>query len=292
MPPVRANGLDLWVEDTHPGDATRPPVVLVMGLGAQLLFWPETLVDRLVGDGFRVVRFDNRDVGKSTWLDHLGLPDIGRAFRGRLIGRSVPAPYALDDLADDTLALLAALDLRRVHLVGASMGGMVAQLTALKDASRLASLTSVMSHTGELAHLAIHPAVAGALLAPAPRTPAAGVEALIDTFRAIGSQPFDPVVFRPLAEQVVARGFHPAGTRRQLAAVLAAAPRTARLAALRLPTTVIHGTADRLVPIRGGRATAAAIPGSRLVELPGLAHDLPRVAGAAIADEIGRLQRG
>ncbi len=288
MPAVRANAIDLWVEDTHPGDRSRPPVLLIMGLGAQLVFWPEALVERLVADGFRVVRFDNRDVGKSAWLDGLGRPDIAKAVRWRLLGRPLPPPYTLDDLAADAVALLQVLDLPPTHVVGASMGGMIAQLVALQAPARVASLTSVMSHTGELSHLAIHPAVARALLAPPPRTPEAGVQALVDTFRAIGTQPFREAEFRPLAEQVIARGFHPDGTRRQLAAVLAASPRTAALGGLRLPATVIHGTADRLVPLRGGRATAAAIPGARMVEVPGIAHDLPRVAWPAIADELRR----
>jgi pimeloyl-ACP methyl ester carboxylesterase len=290
MPAVRVRAdqggspspLDLWVEEQGTGHA----VLLVMGLGAQLVFWPEELVADLAERGFRAIRFDNRDVGLSSKLDHLGVPDLRRAIRQRVLGGSPSSPYTLDDMADDAARLLDALGVDRAHVVGASMGGMIAQLLAIRHPDRVKTLASIMSHTGEYSHLLVAPRVIRVLLQSPPRTAEQALANQLATFRVVGTQPFDEALARENIGRSVDRGFHPPGTARQLAAVLAAPARTSALRALRVPSLVIHGSADVLVPPRGGRATAAAIPGARYVEYAGMGHDLPRTAWMRLARDL------
>ncbi len=256
------------------GDPADPAVLLIMGLGAQLIYWPERLCELLAGAGYHVIRFDNRDCGRSTKLDGLGIPDIGRL----LGGDAVEVPYGLEDMAADSVGVLDELGIERAHLVGASLGGMIAQRVAIDSADRVLSLASIMSTTGDRAVGRASPAARAVLMARPASERAEYVAGFVDARRAIGSQGelFDEEAIRELAGRAYDRGFFPGGTARQLAAVLAAADRTPQLAGVRAPTVVIHGIDDPLIGVSGGRATAAAIPGCELVEIEGMGHDLPQ----------------
>lgn len=291
MPVAHANGLDLYYETI--GDPADPAVLLIMGLGSQLIDWPDEFCQALAARGFHVIRFDNRDIGKSAWLDDLGLPDVPALFGGDLS----TVGYRLTDLAADAAGLLTALDVPRAHVVGASMGGMIAQQLCIEHPELVASLASIMSTTG-------NPAVghntldnpAGLMPVPGEGRDAA-IAAAANVYRVISSPAF-PVSDEELTRRATAavdRAYHPAGTARQFAAILGSPDRTEALHALRLPTVVIHGDADPLINVTGGRATAEAIPGAELVVIPGMAHDLPRPvwdqiidAIAANADKAGR----
>jgi pimeloyl-ACP methyl ester carboxylesterase len=244
-----------------------------MGLGMQLIHWDLELCEQLAERGFHVIRFDNRDSGLSTKVD-APVPDMRRA----LFGLRFEAPYLLEDMADDAFGLLDHLGIEAAHVVGASMGGMIAQTMAIKRPERVLSLTSIMSTTGERRAGRPKLRVMGVLMRQAPRERDAYIERFVKIFRLIGSKgfPLDDDRIRELAGASYDRGHHTAGTGRQLAAIMASGDRTAQLRTLSVPTTVIHGRNDPLVPFRGGRATAAAIPDARLIAVPGMGHDLPR----------------
>lgn len=272
---IQANGLALEVEEAGPPDA--PAVLLVMGLGMQLIAWPPYFVEPLLRAGFRVVRFDNRDVGLSQKLDHLGVPHLlVESMRYRL-GFPVRAPYTVSDMAADAFGVLDALGIREAHVVGASMGGMIAQRMALAAPERVRTLTCIMSSSGARWVPGPRPQVAAALLMrPRARTQAAVVEHMVRLFRMIGSPAF-PMPEEELRAQALAalrRGYSPAGTARQLAAVAADAGRAGELARIRTPTLVIHGTDDPLAPLAAGRDLARRIPGSEFVPIRGMGHDL------------------
>lgn len=273
---VQANGLALEVEDT--GGPARPAVLLVMGLGMQLTAWPAPLVEGLVEAGFRVVRFDNRDVGLSAKLDHLRPPNLLWESLKLRCGLPVRAPYRIHDLAADAIGVLDALGIAQAHVVGASMGGMVAQRMALAAPERLLSLTSLMSTSSARRLPGPKPHVLQVLLSrPRDRSERAVLEHAVRVFRIIGSPayplPEDELRARVLAS--IRRGYHPPGTARQLAAVAADSGRAAELAGIRARTLVLHGTDDPLVPLACGEDTARRIPGARLVTVPGMGHDLP-----------------
>jgi pimeloyl-ACP methyl ester carboxylesterase len=254
------------------GDPTAPPVLLIMGLGAQLIGWPDGFCDGLVRRGLHVIRFDNRDAGQSTHLT--GTPD----FAAAMAGNHGSVPYRLTDLAADTVGLLDVLGLERVHLVGASMGGFIAQTLAIEHPRRVRSLTSIMSSTGSLMVGQPHPE-ALALFARGPvSTRDQAIARALDAFRVLGSPgfPTDPEALAERVGRAYDRGFDPSGMVRQAVAVIASGDRTARLRDLRIPTLVIHGTNDRMCDPSGGRATAEAIPGAELVVIEGMGHDLPR----------------
>jgi pimeloyl-ACP methyl ester carboxylesterase len=266
------------------GDRTLPPILLVMGLASQMVMWEDEFCETLAARGFWVIRFDNRDVGRSTIMRDSPVPSrLQLALRER---RS--AAYSLADLAADGAGLLDQLGIGAAHVVGASMGGMIAQLMAINHPARVLSLVSIMSTTGNRRVGNPNPALLPLLLRRRPRDREAYLRDFIDTFTAIGSRRYPPGQdrLRALAERCSQRGVHPAGAARQLAAIVTAADRTPLLARLSLPTTVIHGDADRLVARSGGRATAAAIPGARLVMIPGMAHDLPPALWEQAIDEI------
>ena len=256
------------------GSPADPTLVLVMGLATQMIGWPEDFCRQLASSGFRVVRFDNRDIGLSTHLDRAGAPDLSPLFAGEPIQG---APYALADMADDTVRLLDALGLDRVHLVGASMGGMIAQEVALQHPERLLSLTSIMSTPAP--HLgAPTPAAGAALLSPPPNTPQEAGERSVAVYRVIGSPgyPLDEEGLQTRGAESFRRANDPAGIVRQLAAIHAGGDRTERLQQLAVPTLVLHGEDDPLVQLEGGVATAKAVPGANLVTFPGMGHDLPQ----------------
>ena len=268
------------------GAAEAPPLLLVMGLASQMILWDEDFCQSLAAEGFRVIRFDNRDVGRSTIMRGSRIPR-----RWQLLTRDARgAAYSLDEMAADAVGLLDHLGIGAAHIVGASMGGMIAQLIALQHPDRVLSLVSIMSTTGN--RRVGRPQTRTALrLLRRPRTDREGyIEDFLETFRTIGSRryPRDPVYMRALAQRCFDRGVHPAGAARQLAAILTTADRTPRLRTLKLPTTVIHGTDDRLVMPSGGRATAAAIPGARLAMIDRMAHDLPAQLWPQVIDEITR----
>lgn len=270
MPRAQANGLELEY-DTF-GDPAAPPVVLVMGLGAQMITWEEGFCELLASRGFHVVRFDNRDAGLSTWFDELGTPDLAGIIAG-----TAPAPYLLSDLADDTVGLFDALGFAKAHVVGASMGGMVAQQLAIDHPDRLLSLTSIMSTTGDPSVGQVSPAALETLTKPAPESREEQIEQSIANYRVTGSPgyPATEEYLRRKATRNYDRGRHPVGMQRQAAAVVASGDRTERLHDVRVPTVVLHGDSDVMIDVSGGKATAAAIPDAELVIVPGMGHDLP-----------------
>jgi pimeloyl-ACP methyl ester carboxylesterase len=266
------------------GDPAAPPVLLVMGLGAQMTVWQEGFRAAIADRGYRVIRFDNRDVGLSTHLHDAPPPDVRAAFTGD----ASSAAYTLSDMAADTTGLLDSLGIDSAHVVGASMGGMIAQTVAIEHPERVRSLTSIMSTTGDRSVGQATPAASAVLLGP----PAASRDEVIE--RAVTSAgivrspayPTDEAVIRQRAGEYYDRAFDPAGVARQLVAVMVSGDRTPKLAAVAVPTVVIHGEADPLVDPSGGRATAAAVPGAELVLVPGMGHDLPEPVWPQIVDAI------
>lgn len=268
---MKARVGELELEYDTFGRQGDPAVLLIMGLGTQMIAWPEPFCEALASKGFHVIRFDNRDIGHSTHLDHLPLP-------GNLdfVLRRVKPAYTLDDMAADAVGLLTALGIERAHIVGASMGGMIAQLVAINHRERVLSMTSIMSAVGGKDHVAPSLKVLGRLLLPPPKTRAARIQRQVDTARLLaGGNPVDEDRLGEFAAVSIDRSYHPAGMRRQLAASAAAPSRRARLGRLQVPALVIHGLDDPLVPPENGRRTAAAIPGARLREIPGMGHNLP-----------------
>lgn len=276
---VRANGIDLCYETI--GDPADPALLLVMGHGMQLDAWDREFCARFVAQGYFLVRFDNRDVGRST--KQTGVPDIAAARRGE----RGAAGYQLDDMADDAAGLLDALGLDRAHVLGASMGGMIAQLLAIRHPDRVASLCSIMSTTGDRGVGQARPEVLAAIRSGAPRTRAEIIESQVEMARVLagGGFPFDEGRARARAAHAYDRCHCPAGKLRQQAAVLVAPDRTPALRELRLPTVVVHGADDPLVDVSGGVATAAAIPDAHLVVVPGLGHELPDGVHATVVEE-------
>jgi len=266
------------------GDPSDPPLLLLMGLATQMLGWPDEFCGQLARRGLSVVRFDNRDVGLSTHLGHARPPDVPAALSGDTSSTS----YTLSDMARDAVGLLDALDVESAHVVGASMGGMIAQTLAIERPERIRTLTSIMSTTGDPSVGGASEEAFGVLLAPPARDRAEAIERTVATYRVIGSPAYelDEPALRERAGLSFDRGYDPAGVARQLVAILASGDRTERLRRLRLPTLVIHGTEDPLVRVSGGRATATAIPGAELLELDGMGHDLPRALWPEIVDRI------
>lgn len=284
MTEQRARIGDIEIAYETGGDAAGAPMLLIMGLGAQMILWPDDLVGELGAAGFRTVRFDNRDVGRSSWIDGGPAPDLLAA----LGGDSSSASYTLSDMASDAVGLLDGLGIGAAHVVGASMGGMIAQTLAIEYPDRVLSLASIMSTTGDRAVGMPKPEVLPALMTPPPATREGALEWAQSMFSLIGSPGFEPDTdwIRDVAGREWDRGHNPPGTGRQLLAIAASGDRTARLAALDLPAVVIHGGDDPLVPLSGGRATAAAIPGAEFVVIDGMGHDLPRGAWPRIVEAI------
>jgi pimeloyl-ACP methyl ester carboxylesterase len=265
------------------GDPADPPALLVMGLGTQMVAWPEDFCEDLAARGFYVVRFDNRDVGRSTHVP--GPPPTP----GQLIRRSRRAAhYLLSDMARDAAGLLRELDIAPAHVIGVSMGGMIAQTLAARHPESVRSLVSMLSTTGGMRVGQPSPVLYPIFLRRPGQGREAAIERTVKTFRAIGSKglPADVDFFREMAERSYDRDHDPAGPGRQLAAILASGNRTRELARIDVPTVVIHGSEDRLVAPSGGRATARAIKGARLMEIEGMGHDLPRAAWPRILDAI------
>ena len=279
---IRANNIDIEVEDggAMPGKdgKERPVVLLIMGLGMQLVAWPPAFVQALVDAGYRVVRFDNRDIGLSQNFDKLGKPNLIWATLKYRLHMAVHAPYSLSDMANDALGVLDALNIQRAHIVGVSMGGMISQRVALAASNRCLSLTSIMSSSGARGLPAAQPEVMRVLLGR-PKSAAAKdvADHYVKLFSVIASPAF-PTPEPELRERILAayqRSFQPQGSLRQIMAIVADTTRADALRTLKVPTLVIHGKADPLVPFANGQDTAERIPGAKLVAIDGMGHDLP-----------------
>jgi pimeloyl-ACP methyl ester carboxylesterase len=281
MPRAHVNGLELEYESF--GSPTGPPLLLVMGLSYQMIEWDDALCAMIADRGFRVTRFDNRDVGLSTKLDGLGAPDLAA-----MMGGAAGPPYTLDDMAADAVGLLDVIGAGTSHVVGVSMGGMIAQLIAINHPGRVLSLTSIMSTVGGPNVVQPEPAVMAQLLAPPGQTREERVQHSLANRRLIHGtgMPFDADGARRRAERAVDRCFYPDGGMRQIAAILAAPDRTAGLGTLRIPALVIHGENDPLVPRENGRQTAAALTGARVIMIPGMGHGLPEPVWPQVVDAI------
>ena len=278
MTRARANGIELDFDSF--GSPKGRPLLLIMGLGGQSIMWDEGFCEALAERGQFVVRYDNRDVGLSTKFDAAGIPNLTELMMQSAAGKTPAVPYTLDDMADDAAGLLDALGLDTAHVCGASMGGMIAQTVAIRHGRRLRSLTSIMSSTGNPSLPQANPEAMAVLMTPPPTYRAGSLDAAVRTWRTIGSPgfPFDEAKIRERAGRLYDRSFHPQGTARQMAAIVAHGSRVEKLRAVSTPTLVIHGGADPLVPIEGGRDTARAIPGAELLVIEGMGHDLPEGA--------------
>ncbi len=288
MPTVQSNNITLFYED-H-GDLANPPILLIMGLGMQLIAWPDAFVIALVAAGFRVIRFDNRDTGKSTWFKGQKARSPALMILATKFGLHLSVPYTLTDMADDAIGLLDALGIPAAHIVGASMGGMIAQIVATKAPERVLSLTSIMSSSGARGLPAATPEVQQRLLAPAPKnaTREQLIQRAVDTLTTISypdpARPAD--AYQLEASLAYERGSNPAGFIRQLAAIINDGSRVKRLARIKAPTLVIHGRADNLVPLPCGVDTAKHIANARLEIIDAMAHDLPPSQIPHLADLI------
>jgi pimeloyl-ACP methyl ester carboxylesterase len=287
------NGIELEYETF--GGAADPPVLLVMGLGAQLVAWDTEFCQRLVDQGLFVIRYDNRDVGLSTHLTDAPHVDLMQVFSAAVSGEEVSVPYRLSDMAEDAFGLLDHLGIDAAHVVGVSMGGMIGQTMAILRPDRVRTLTSIMSTTGDRTVGGATPEATALLLTPPPAEREPYVEYRIETSRLLngGVRPFDEERARARAGLSFDRGFDPPGVGRQLAAIIASGDRTAALGAVDCPTLVVHGDVDPLVDHSGGVATAKAVPGAELRTVGGMGHDLPEstwdeVVGAIAGHVHGR----
>lgn len=277
MPTAPSNGLTLFYESF--GNESDPALLLVMGLGAQMLLWEESFCRKLAGNGFRVIRYDNRDVGLSSKIEGGPTPDIGKA----MTGDTSSASYTLWDMADDAVGLLGSLGIDKAHIVGASMGGMIVQAMAIKHPERVLTMTSIMSTTGNREVGQSTPEAMGALLSPPPANREEAIASGVKSWKVIGGTfPFDEERIAQRTGVMYDRAFYPAGIARQLVAIMASGDRTEALKQVNAPTLVIHGEVDPLVTPSGGRATAEAIPGAELLIVPGMGHDIP----AEVEDQV------
>jgi pimeloyl-ACP methyl ester carboxylesterase len=280
MPTAHVNGIDIeYVTQGNPDD---PALLLVMGLGAQLIAWPERFVDQLSERGFFVIRYDNRDVGLSTKFE--GMPDITALFGGD----TSSAAYTIEDMADDAAALLSELGIERAHVMGVSMGGMITQALTIRHGQRFTTAASIMSTTGDRSVGAPTGEAMTALLRPVATSREEAITASLEASKVIGS-PAYPSSDEELIERAGAaydRSYCPEGTARQLGAILGSPDRTEGLRGVKMPFLVIHGEADPLVTPSGGEATAAAVPGATLIKIPGMGHDLPEPLWAQVIDAV------
>lgn len=287
MPHITANGLELFY-DEH-GDRENETILLVMGLGAQMTLWPDELVEALVGHGYHVIRYDNRDIGLSQKFDGAKAPKLVWQILRKRIGWPAKVPYTLADMADDGAGLLDALGIARAHVVGASMGGMIAQLMAINHADKLLSMTSIMSTTGNASLPQADKSAIEALTTPLASLDEEVVIAHgLNIARKIGSPgyPFDAERQRERVIAGMKRSIYPEGLPRQLAAIIDDGDRRGRLAGVNLPALVLHGEDDPLVKLAGGQDTAAHIAGAKLVTIPGWGHDLPMQLIDRLAQEV------
>lgn len=267
------------------GEACRPALLLIMGLGTQMVAWDEDFCRLLAGRGFFVIRFDNRDIGRSSHLQDAPVPDLDELARRQVTGQPAAIPYSLRDMAQDAAGLLDALDIPAAHVAGVSMGAMIGQEMAVHLPHKMLSLTSIMSSTGAPDLPPPTPEALAVLMEPFPVKREGYVEAFIKAYKVLsGPQyPMNVARARAWAEAHFRRGLNPNGVARQMAAIIAAGDRTAALAHVKVPTLVLHGSADPLLPPACGEATARAIPGARLEILDGMGHVIPEALWPRIA---------
>jgi pimeloyl-ACP methyl ester carboxylesterase len=284
MPKARANGIELHYESFGDGE----PLLLIMGIGAQMIQWDEEFCRVLAARGYRVIRFDNRDVGESEILNRLGTPDIRKLLARRVLGRAVHAPYTLDDMADDAAGLMDALQIRAAHVVGMSLGGMIAQCLALRHPTRVQSLGLLMTAPGNV--LAGLPTLSAlrALIGSGGRGEEGAIRYQLQLFRVVSADPHrtPEARLRELAALHYRRGVQPRGFARQFAAVLGSPARLHRLQHVRAPTHVMHGAKDPLIPAIAGRLIAARIPGAQLSVIAGMGHDMGPTAWPWVVDAL------
>lgn len=289
---MSSNGLHIHYDSF--GRQSDPAVLLIMGLGTQMIHWSDDFCKLIASHNLHVIRFDNRDIGKSTWLADYPVPNLWDFLWNSLFSKKINAPYLLDDMAKDTLGLMDALSIPHAHLVGASMGGMIAQCTAIKAPDRVKSLTSIMSTTGNRSLPKAKAKVSAKLLKPAPKQLDEYVKHNLKVWELLHGPHFTFDASR--IEQIIRysreRGFNPAGVARQLAAIIDSPDRTANLRQLDLPSLIIHGDDDPLVPVECGIATAEAIPNAKLQILKGMGHTLPTQLWQQIVKDIVLLSKG
>jgi len=288
MPNVTANGIQIEYDTI--GDSSFPAILLIAGNGAQINFWDIEFCELLATKGFFVIRFDNRDAGLSTKFDEAGIPDFPAAIKAVMEGKPVESAYSLDDMADDAVGLLDALGIEKAHICGASMGGMIAQVIAYRHPEHVLSLTSIMSTTGNPDLPQAKPETIAFVLAPAPEEREAYVEHNMNIWRMIWSPgfPFEEERARTFIAESHDRSYYPQGMIRQNIALIANGDRRPLLSSIKVPTLVIHGADDPLIPVEGGKDTARVIPGARLFIIDGMGHDLPKGVWVAIADTISK----
>jgi pimeloyl-ACP methyl ester carboxylesterase len=289
---ARANGIDICYEIF--GDTKAEPMLLIMGLGAQMIHWDDEFCRQLAARGFRAIRFDNRYIGKSSKLSGGKRLTAVELLKLRFLKIPVAAPYTLLDMAKDTIGLMDVLGIQSAHLVGASMGGMIAQEIAISFPERIRSLTSIMSTTGNPKVPPPTREASAILMAPPPATKEEYFVRFAQTWKILrgGSFPEDEALDRSRAERNYERGLNPAGVGRQLRAILASGSRKERLRAVKAPALVIHGTVDPLVRPEGGKDTAASIPGAKLLLVEGMGHALPIPMWPQIIDAIDKHAHG
>ncbi|MHB8909617.1 MAG: alpha/beta fold hydrolase [Syntrophales bacterium] len=275
MSHVTANGIRIAYETF--GDPSDRPLLLIIGLGGQMIHWDDDLCRDLARRGHYVIRFDNRDAGLSAKFDDAGVPNLGAVFGKMMQGEKIRPPYTLEEMADDAAGLLDALGIGQAHICGMSMGGMIAQTVAIRYPSRILSLISIYSTTGNPKIPPPKPEVTALLIAPPPGQREANVEHMLGVFKTIAGPgfPFDEGWTRKIMSESYDRCFYPQGMARQLVAILTQVNRVPALASVKAPTLVVHGTDDPLVSVEGGKDTAAAIPGAQLILIEGMGHDLP-----------------
>jgi len=272
MPKARANGIDIEYEQF--GNAKDRPLVLIMGVGSQMVLWPTEFCEKLVAAGHFVLRFDNRDVGLTTKLDDAGVPNIFEVLAARQEGKQADVPYLLSDMAADTVGLMDSLNIEKAHICGLSMGGMIAQTIAIEHQHRVTSLISMESTTGDPGLPLAQPEVGEALIRPIPAEREAYIPHMIELFRLLagGSDKYDEKAQREMSGLSFDRSFHPAGFARQFAAIIASGSRKRALASVQVPTLVIHGAEDTLIPWEHGKDTADTIPKAHFLLIKGLGH--------------------
>lgn len=287
--PAQANGIEIAFETF--GDPTAPPLLLINGLGGQMINWHEDFCAQFTNRGFWVIRFDNRDVGLSSKFDHAGIPDIREITRAQRQGKTIETPYSLWDMAEDALGLLDFLGISSAHILGSSMGGRIAQITALLQPERVSTLTSIMATMGEPGFPPPNPETLTVLSKPAPSNREAGIEHTLRIARLFSGPeyPVDEALVRERAAASYDRSFNPGGVTRQMAALMTTGSCRKRLRSLDIPTLIIHGSADPLIPLECAEDTAETIPGAKLMIIKGMGHsltDIPRV-WPLIVDAVG-----
>ncbi|MCP4754420.1 MAG: alpha/beta hydrolase [Proteobacteria bacterium] len=280
MPNVTANGIQIEY-DTF-GDKKNPAILLIIGLGCQMIYWDDPLCIKLSDSGLYVIRFDNRDTGLSSKFDEAGVPDIMQAFQDRMEGKEIKAPYTHKDMANDAVGLLDALNIEKAHICGMSMGAAIAQTFVIGNRSRALSLISIYGSTGDPGLPQPKPEAINVFLAPPPENREQFIEQGIESTKILSGTgfPFDEAWHGNLAARAFDRSFYLSGTPRQILAGMASSYRKPALKKMTLPTLVVHGIDDPAVPVEGGKDTADTIPNAELMLIEGMGHDTPKLGGA------------